>query len=177
MPIPSRCVVGCLKTNRVTPCANSTSTNASVRTLAAVVRRKQEPEFRRERTHEAGEQRRPPGPRDGAQNGAVAQRQKGRQKRGLDHQTDRQRERRGEHEIGKAKRQNRAAIADRRKGEHRPPEQGPINRRAHRAGARARLERDHDHAGSRDQDGGRQAASPCRRGRSGRTARPASARS
>ena len=33
----SRLVVGCLNTKRVTPCANRTSTSASVRTLAAVV--------------------------------------------------------------------------------------------------------------------------------------------
>src|SRR5271169_828196 len=36
MPARSRAVVGCLKMKCVTPCANKTSTSASVRTLAAV---------------------------------------------------------------------------------------------------------------------------------------------
>ena len=36
MPMPSRVLVGCLKMNAEIACANSTSTSASVRTLAAV---------------------------------------------------------------------------------------------------------------------------------------------
>ncbi len=76
-----------MKTKVEIACANSTSTSASVRTLAAVaIAKAEEPELRRERAHEAGEQRAAPLPAIAREHRTVAQRQIEGQQCGLQHQ-------------------------------------------------------------------------------------------
>ena len=90
MPSASRGVVACLKMKYEIACANSTSTSASVRTLATLASAKaRNQNSRRGRAHEAREQRRPPRLHDGAEHGAVAQREIERQQPGLQDQADR----------------------------------------------------------------------------------------
>ena len=89
MPTPSRVLVACLKMKDEIACANSTSTSASVRTLAAVASAKA-----RNQNCDAVAPMKPANSdgrhcaRDRAQHGAVAQREIGGQQRGLQHQAE-----------------------------------------------------------------------------------------
>ena len=79
MPIPSRCVVGLFEDEpRHALCEQYFDQCQRAHVGGGGDGESKEPEFRRERTHETGEQRRLPGPGDSAQNAGVAQARIGR---------------------------------------------------------------------------------------------------
>ena len=140
-------------------------------------RKCEKPELRGERAHEAREQRRPPGPHDRDEHGGIAQPKIEREQHRLQQQAHDQREGRGHHDssAGPSSGSRRESRRRRARTSRRRPSPSSVALTSDR---RARLERHGDDAGGGDQDRGRHGGRHRRRrGKPGRTAPPAPARS